>query len=243
MKDERYRHELSLEKSYNSVYDNEIINLRSIRVDNWPRNREEALIKWAGSGKRLLEIGFGPGHVLYNLRNRFEELYGIELSSRRVEEAQGAFRRAGVSNVRIAVGNIENGLDFPEGHFDCILWADVIEHIIDLWAAMKETRRLLRKGGCLLTTTPNIAELRRRLKLLFGTFPSTSGANEGINVREGELFDGGHVHYFTFSMLEKLYRKYGIEPLYRYGFGRLGHLHNLWPSLLSSAICIKGVKK
>jgi hypothetical protein len=88
-----------------------------------------------------------------------------------------------------------------------------------------------------------IAELRRRLKLLFGTFPSTSGSNEGIEVREGELFDSGHVHYFTLSMLEKLYRKYGIKPLYRYGFGRLGHLHNLRPSLLSSAICIKGVKK
>ena len=242
MKDEQDRRELSLRKSYNSIYDNEIIDLKDIRV-NWPRNREEALIKWAGSGKRLLEIGFGPGRVLYNLRTRFEELYGIELSSRRAEKAQDAFQRAGVTNVQVIVGNIEDGLDFPDDYFDCIVWADVIEHIIDLWAAMEEIRRLLRKGGCLLTTTPNIAELRRRVKLLFGTFPSTSGSNEGIDVREGELFDGGHVHYFTFSMLEKLYRKYGIEPLYRYGFGRLGRLHNLWPSLLSSAICIKGVKK
>jgi len=242
MKEEKDRQEIRLRKSYDSVYDSEVIDLKDIQV-NWPRNREEALIKWAGSGKRLLEIGFGPGHVLYNLRNRFEELYGVELSSRRVEKARDAFQHAGIANVQVMVGSVENGLDFPDDYFDCIVWADVIEHIVDLWAAMGEIRRLLRKGGYLLTTTPNIAELRRRLKLLFGTFPSTSGRNEGMDVREGELFDGGHVHYFTFSMLEKVYRKYGIEPLYRYGFGRLGYLHNLWPSLLSSTICVKGVKR
>ena len=242
MKEEEYKQDLSLEKSYNSIYDNEVIDLKDIQV-NWPRNREEALIKWVGSGKRLLEIGFGPGHVLYNLRNRFEELYGVELSSCRAEKAKDAFQDAGVANVQVTTGNIEDGLDFPDGYFDCIVWADVIEHVMNLWAAMKEIRRLLRKGGCLLTTTPNIAELRRRLKLLFGTFPSTSGGNEGIDVRKGELFDGGHVHYFTFSMLGKLYRKYEFEPLHRYGFGRLGHLHNLWPSLLSSAVCVKGVKR
>ena len=70
MKEGKDRQKFNLEKSYNSIYDNEIIDLKDIRV-NWPRNREEALIKWAGSGKRLLEIGFGPGHVLYNLRTRF----------------------------------------------------------------------------------------------------------------------------------------------------------------------------
>jgi len=231
-----------LSGSYNAIYENEVIDLKEMEV-NWPRNRWEALIKWSGSGKRLLEIGAGSGCVLYNLRNRFEELLGLELSPVRVKKARKAFCDKGIDNVQIIVGNIEDRLDFPDGYFDCIVWADVIEHIIDLWAAMKEIRRLLQKKGCLLTTTPNIAELRRRLKLLFGTFPSTSGGNEGIDVREGELFDGGHVHYFTFSMLEKLYRKYGIEPLHRYGFGRLGRLHNLRPSLLSSAICVKGIRR
>ena len=60
----------------------------------------------------------------------FEELYGIEISSRRAEKAQDAFQRAGVTNVQVIVGNIEDGLDFPDDYFDCIVWADVIEPLL-----------------------------------------------------------------------------------------------------------------
>jgi SAM-dependent methyltransferase len=227
-------------KTYDDLYAEEEISFSEM-PKKFPVHRNEALVMLANSGKRVLEIGCGSGNVLYNLRNNFHELYGVELSNERADKLRRLARKHEF-NCQIISGNIEEKLDFPDRFFDVILWADVIEHVIDLWSAMSEIKRLLADRGRLVTCTPNVAELRRRLTLLRGRFPSTSGQDEGLLVRPNELFDGGHLHYFTFSSLAKLYRKYGIEPDRYLGFGKLGRFHNFYPSLFSSVICIAGGK-
>lgn len=230
----------NLVESYNAIYSQDEISFSDLPI-RYPQTRSEVLVKLGTSGHRVLEIGCGDGNVLYNLRDRFDELYGIELSTVRVEKVNKEASARGLK-MNIITGNIEEGLNFPDAFFDVIIWADVIEHVVDLWSAMAEIKRLLANNGRLVTCTPNIAELRRRLTLLAGRFPSTSGTDEGLVVRENELFDGGHLHYFTFSSLAKLYRKYSIHPIEILGFGSLGRFHNFYPPLLSSAVCIAGVK-
>ncbi|MBD1889378.1 class I SAM-dependent methyltransferase [Coleofasciculus sp. FACHB-SPT9] len=224
----------------NNVYADEKLSFSDM-PKRFPRHRNEALVSLAGSGHRVLEIGCGGGNVLYNLKNRFDELYGLEISPIRAEKVKKELMRNGLKD-NILVGNIEDKLEFSEGFFDVIVWADVIEHVVDLWSAMAEIKRLLATNGRLVTCTPNIAELRRRLLLLIGRFPSTGGTDEGLNVKPKDLFDGGHLHYFTFSSLAKLYRRYDIEPTESLGFGRLGRFHNIYPPLFSSAICLVGRK-
>ena len=230
-----------LAQAYDRVYTDNPVSFSQL-PERFPQHRNEALIRLAGSGTRVLEIGCGDGNVLYNLRHQFDQLYGIEISPIRAAKSQHAAEQCGL-NLHIGVGNIEEELDFPDGFFDVILWADVIEHVVDVWAAMAAIRRLLSDDrGKLVTCTPNVASWRHRLTLLGGRFPSTSGFDEGLQVRPGELFDGGHLHYFTFSSLAKLYRKYGIEPTESLGFGKLGKVHQLYPSLLSGAVCLAGTK-
>jgi SAM-dependent methyltransferase len=231
----------NLAESYDRAYLNETISFQDLPL-RFPKTRPEALIKLAGTGQRVLEIGCGDGNVLYNLRGKFTEIYGLELSTVRANKVQKAALDANL-DLKVSTGNLEEGLNFEPELFDVILWADVIEHVIDLWSAMAEIKRLLAPGGRLVTCTPNIAELRRRLTLLAGRFPATSGRDEGLKVRPGELFDGGHLHYFTFSSLGKLYRKYEIEPCQYLGFGSLGWFHNIYPPLLSGAVCMVGVKQ
>ncbi|MBE9031261.1 class I SAM-dependent methyltransferase [filamentous cyanobacterium LEGE 11480] len=229
-----------LSKSYDRTYVRQQVRFSDI-PKSFPTARNHALFKLAGSGQRVLEIGPGDANVLYNLRNSFEELYGVEISQGRATKANEALAANNVSNITVIAGNIESGIDLPDNFFDVIIWADVVEHVVDLWATMAEVSRLLKPGGKLVTCTPNIASWRYRLTLLFGKFPGTSARNEGFAVREGELYDGGHLHYFTFSSLEKLYRKYNVKPVKRMGFGKLGKLHNLYPPLLSGAVCIVGI--
>jgi SAM-dependent methyltransferase len=230
-----------LAASYDLVYADDQIKFVDF-LTRFPQHRNEALVKLAGQGSRLLEIGCGDGNVLYNLRNQFSELHGVEISPIRANKLSETAKSRNL-NLKVITGNIETGLEFPDGYFDVILWADVIEHVVDVWAAMAEIRRLLAPQGRLVTVTPNIAAWRYRLTLLGGRFPSTSGTNEGLQVRPGELFDGGHLHYFTFSSLQNLYRKYDIQPTQTLGFGKLGRLHNLQPKLLSGAVCVAGVKQ
>lgn len=192
-------------------------------------------------GKRILEVGFGNGNVMYNLRNRAEDLFGVEMSDQRCAKVQMQFMENNIKG-KCSVGNIEEGLSFPDQFFDVIIWADVVEHVVDVWKAMGEINRLLKMGGTLVTITPNIAYIKRRLFLLIGKFPSTSGTDEGLGVRKGELFDGGHLHYFTFPSLEKLYRKYGLSLTMRFGYGPLGRIHNGFPKLCSNSIGLVGKK-
>ena len=69
---------------------------------------------------------------------------------------------------------------------------------------------------------------------MLGRFPSTSQANEGIG--SDILFDGGHLHYFTFRSLRIVLEKAGFELTKKIGYGKLGKIHDLYPSLLSGGV-------
>ena len=117
---------------------------------------------------------------------------------------------------------------------DRIISADTIEHIPDVYVAVAEMFRVLKPGGYLVINTPNIAFIKKRLLLLLGRFPSTSQANEGIG--SDILFDGGHLHYFTFRSLRILLEKAGFEMTKKIGYGKLGKIHDIYPSLLSGGV-------
>jgi len=47
-------------------------------------------------------------------------------------------------------------LDFPDGVFDTVTAIEVIEHVVELCAVLDEVHRVLKPGGWLLITTPNL---------------------------------------------------------------------------------------
>jgi SAM-dependent methyltransferase len=224
------------------VYGRERVSHGHFDTERWPRHRIEALAFLAGRGESFLEIGCGDGEVLRLVSSNFDFVAGVELSPNRVTNAQEAL--SGLQTPHsIAAGNVEERLPFDDGAFDCIGWADVLEHVVDVWAAMAEVSRLLADGGRLVTITPNIAGIRKRVTLLAGRFPSTSAREEGLGVRSGELFDGGHLHYFTYRSVEELYRRFSIRPVRRIGFGRFGRLHHIRPTILSGSVAVVGERE
>ena len=84
---------------------------------------------------------------------------------------------------------------------------------------------------------------------MFGEFPSTASQNEGLTTYEGgpvDLYDEGHLHYFTYSSLEKLLTTYcGFNGVQRHGYamapfvmGRRIHglLSSKWPQMFSEIV-------
>jgi len=93
------------------------------------------------------------------------------------------------------------------GEFDAVLMVALIEHLLDPITSLRAVRKALKPGGFTWIDTPNIARVTRRVKLALGRFPSTASEDEGLRTFYGEpvdLYDEGHLHYWTFRSLERM---------------------------------------
>jgi len=78
-----------------------------------------------------------------------------------------------------------------------VIAGEIIEHIVDTDNFINEINRVLKNGGLLFITTPNLVGLESRLAAFFGKKPW---------VIENRIKNGyaGHLRYFTFEELENL---------------------------------------
>ena len=230
---------MGLTDKYDAFYksDGQREVLPDLCVRKSPRNRMEAIVAVEGTGEAILDIGCGDGRLLYQFRSRYKKLIGLEYSAERLRQAHANLVALNFQGLE---GSAEDMGQIPTESIDRIVTADVIEHIPDVYAACSEMYRVLVPGGTLVINTPNIAFLKKRLLLLAGRFPSTSQPNEGLG--SDLLFDGGHLHYFTYRSLGLVLERAGFEVLRRMAFGRFGPLHRVWPSLTSGGVQLVAAK-
>jgi SAM-dependent methyltransferase len=226
-----------LQSHYERKYaDDRAEAVRPVPLTDRPRDRYEATAFLAGSGHRLLEIGPGSGNVLLTLLPKFDDFVGIELSENRASQLRRLF--ADQSRVTILAGDFEI-VDVP-GPFDVAVLSDVVEHLLDPIAALERVGELLSPGGRAVVHTPNVAKWTRRIKLAFGRFPSTASRDEGLLSYYGaptDLYDEGHLHYFTFRSLERvLLERCGFAHVERFGYG--ARRARRWPTLFSECCVV-----
>ena len=104
-----------------------------------PRLREDA---------RILDVGCGPGTITADLARRVPagSVVGLDRSPEVIEEAGATARRAGVTNVELAVGDVY-ALDHPNDSFDVVHAHQVLQHLSDPVAALREMGRVCRPDG------------------------------------------------------------------------------------------------
>ncbi len=192
-------------------------------------NRYELAYQFAPSGEFLLDIGCGNGEVLLRLKNKYKQLWGVDILEPKIVQTGDD-----IPQIHICVADVNEPLVFTSGSFDTITIISVLEHIFDPYSLIRECHRLLRQGGTLIVQVPNIAWLPYRLQLFFGKLPVTS-TNEG--------WDGGHLHYFTRDSLKKLFRSEGFKVMKITTGGIFARFRRIWGSLLGADILIVGVKK
>ncbi|MGD9483333.1 methyltransferase domain-containing protein [Streptomyces sp. TRM70308] len=113
-----------------------------------------------------------------------------------------ALRRA---NTRLsAVRGELAALPFATGAADAVLFSEVIEHLVDPDAALDELHRVLRPGGHLLLSTPNLAAWYNRGLLLAGVQPVFSEVSlRGVHGRPGAQVVG-HLRLYTARALRSM---------------------------------------
>ena len=105
---------------------------------------------------RLLDIGCANGFFLDEARRRGWEVCGIEVSKWAVDYARKRL------NLNVARGPIKRA-SFPDNSFDVVVMLDVLEHLTDPKHVLLEARRVLKDGGILYISTPDISSLMSKV--------------------------------------------------------------------------------
>jgi len=106
---------------------------------------------------RLLDIGCGDGEYAYNLQKMGFDVLAADADAARFRYPQ---------KVRFENCNITRKLPFKNESFDFLVLAEVIEHLKNPYDVVGELNRILKPGGKLVLSTPNILSLKSRLRFL-----------------------------------------------------------------------------
>lgn len=96
----------------------------------------------------LLDVGCSNGEFLFLARQRGFNTYGVEINKETAEIAVN-------NELDVFNGTLEDA-NFQNNFFSVIHLGDVIEHILDPIDLLKECRRILRKDGIIIISTPNL---------------------------------------------------------------------------------------
>lgn len=139
------------------------------------------LLRQIASSERvssLLDVGCWDGSttIEYAHATGGARAYGIEVF-------QDPASRAAQRGVSVAVMDLERErFPWPDRSMDLVVCNQVFEHLKNVWRPMSEIARVLRDGGHLLFSVPNLASLHNRVLLAFGVQP-TSIRTFGPHVR------------------------------------------------------------
>ena len=121
-----------------------------LRSHKWRtvENSAAYLLPHLAPGVEVLDVGCGPGTITVDLARYVEggRVLGLDPAADVVAEAQAAVDAAGVSGVEVRTGDVY-ALDLPDDAFDVVHAHQVLQHLTDPVAALREMRRVCRPGG------------------------------------------------------------------------------------------------
>lgn len=130
--------------------------LNTARIPYFDRVWRQQLGLPPGRPGAYLEVGCGGGIATVALASLGYQMTGIDPAARALDEARAHARARGLADRTVfAAGDAYDLSAFPDDSFDGVLMADVMEHLLDLPAAVAEVRRVLKPGGVLVFDTIN----------------------------------------------------------------------------------------
>ncbi len=146
-----------------------------------------SLIKQDG---KILDIGSRWGDVTNEIYKHNKNVEGVECVLKFVNMSNKTY-----PHIHFREGSVLS-LPFKNNSFDTVFMGEVIEHVLNQDNAIREVYRVLKPSGEFILTTPNIASLRCRAKLLLGQAIDT---------------DIVHVRLLTKKQLIRLLEKNGFK--------------------------------
>ncbi|MFH1692601.1 MAG: class I SAM-dependent methyltransferase [Candidatus Omnitrophota bacterium] len=170
---------------------------------------------------RVLDLGAGSGMFSNRLQQMGFDVVAVDLRPEHFD-----FK----SSVSFQACDITNPLPFGENSFEYILLTEVIEHLKNPSGALIQINRLLKRGGFLVLSTPNILSLKSRFRFLregnfeyFREPPLDQAASFGV--KAGDIHRvAWRYHELEFLLVESGFHVFRILTSVCEGYGLCGLL-------------------
>ncbi len=154
----------TLKQAYNDFFDQKF----NVDVEPVYDNKVQSILKYVDHNKQVLDVGCLTGYLGYFClkKKNSTKVVGIDF----VENALKHARKLGID---ARYGNVENGsLPIQDSErFDVIIVSEIIEHLVDPLVVLEKLKKVLKKNGKIIISTPNMAYFQYRFELLMGKLP------------------------------------------------------------------------
>lgn len=168
---------------------------------------------------RILDVGNAPGHVGIGLHLLGHKVRGLNMS---VEYRSNYASPDWLAEFDVIETNFEHHpIPVPDESFDTVVFTEVLEHVAtrDPVQVLRELKRVLRPGGLLIFSTPNVCNISNIYALL-----------HGHNIFwNKEIFYGSldrHNREFTPAEVQRCFMEAGFEEVEFWGLND----HSNWRS-------------
>jgi SAM-dependent methyltransferase len=173
---------------------------RAQRSQGYESARPDLMALIPKSACNILEFGCSSGVLGAAIKARQSaRIHGVELSETYAADARTRLDRVDESSVEMFLAN---GVP-DDAPYDCLIVADILEHLVDPWTSMSQAVRLLSPGATVVMSLPNVLWGPGLIRVVrTGRWPRDPSG----------VFDGTHLRWFGLEDALDLLRQSGLEP-------------------------------
>lgn len=162
-------------------------------------NSAAFILKQVVPGSSVLEFGPASGYMTQYLK----ETLGCQVTIVEINEKDGSVAKQFADSAFIGPldGDIENYKWVDSHPVDYVIFADVLEHLYNPWQVLHTSTAVLKDGGSILISIPNVSHNSVIIDLINGKF----------NYRPLGLLDNTHIRFFTRESLLQMVADAGLR--------------------------------
>jgi ubiquinone/menaquinone biosynthesis C-methylase UbiE len=181
-----------------------------------PKSALKELVEsgWDVRGKRVLDLGAGQGGMVLELLEREADAYGVEPGSEFATLARMRLEEQGYDPARVRVEGGES-LTFKDNYFDYVMSLQVLEHVPNPEAVLRELFRVLQPGGRCHVSCENYLSFREphyRVRW-FPLLPKGLGTFYLRILGRDPNFLNKYIHYTTYPQIWRICSRIGFKNL------------------------------